>query len=318
MKRLLLAASGLLGACTDGTTGGSSDAGTAAFPRLEPVVSACLTDRTCTTPMVVAHRGEGGDAPENTLAAILQGRENGADVVEIDVRTTLDGRLVLMHDPELTRTTNQTDVFLGVDAVSAHTLAEIRTLTIRDAEGRCTPQNADADAQRCRVPTLEEALDVAAGQVILMLDFKTADPTAVGTMVAARNATQRVIFFDGSEANLDAAAAAAPGLVTMPRAQDAATTADLVSRRQPFVVHVDPPYLAAAAATAHAAGVKVFVNLFAIVDFGLVAHEISGDTEALGQAETAMTQVLNDGADLMQTDRSPQVRALVDAWRRTR
>jgi glycerophosphoryl diester phosphodiesterase len=53
---------------------------------------------------LVAHRGASYDAPENTLAALRLGFEQGADAVECDIYLTQDGRIVLMHDPDTLRT----------------------------------------------------------------------------------------------------------------------------------------------------------------------------------------------------------------------
>ena len=57
-----------------------------------------------TTPLIVAHRGASYDAPENTLAAIHAAWAQGADLVEIDVRLTRDGEVILLHDETLART----------------------------------------------------------------------------------------------------------------------------------------------------------------------------------------------------------------------
>lgn len=54
--------------------------------------------------LIVGHRGAAGHAPENTLAAIARALELGADAVEVDVRRSADGELVLMHDADLERT----------------------------------------------------------------------------------------------------------------------------------------------------------------------------------------------------------------------
>ncbi|MGH2728494.1 MAG: glycerophosphodiester phosphodiesterase [Actinomycetota bacterium] len=55
---------------------------------------------------VIGHRGGAALAPENTLAAIRAGLEAGADGVEVDVRMSSDGLAVLMHDPDVSRTTS--------------------------------------------------------------------------------------------------------------------------------------------------------------------------------------------------------------------
>ncbi|RVU22113.1 glycerophosphodiester phosphodiesterase [Streptomyces antnestii] len=62
-------------------------------------------------PVVVAHRGASGYAPENTLEAIDRARRLGFDWVENDVQRTRDGELVVIHDSTLARTTNVEQVF---------------------------------------------------------------------------------------------------------------------------------------------------------------------------------------------------------------
>lgn len=53
---------------------------------------------------ITAHRGASGSAPENTLVALQKAIEAGAEYAEIDVQETSDGKLVLLHDPDLKRT----------------------------------------------------------------------------------------------------------------------------------------------------------------------------------------------------------------------
>jgi tol-pal system protein YbgF len=71
-------------------------------------------------PFVVAHRGASADRPEHTLAAYQLALEEGADGVECDVRLTLDGHLVCVHDRRVDRTST------GTGLVSGMTLAELK------------------------------------------------------------------------------------------------------------------------------------------------------------------------------------------------
>ena len=59
-------------------------------------------------PIVIAHRGDKTHAPENTLAAFKLAAENGADAIEFDLKLTADGRVVVLHDLTVNRTTNGT------------------------------------------------------------------------------------------------------------------------------------------------------------------------------------------------------------------
>src|ERR1041384_3084618 len=70
--------------------------------------------------IVIAHRGANKFAPENTLAAFRKAIEMGCDYVELDVRRTRDGALILMHDRTVDRTTD------GKGAVDQMNVSEIR------------------------------------------------------------------------------------------------------------------------------------------------------------------------------------------------
>lgn len=107
---------------------------------------------------IVAHRGSSADRPENTLASTLRAIEAGATAVEVDVRTTRDGRLVLSHDAALDRTTD------GTGKIGEATLAEIRRL---DA-GSWFDKRYAAE----RVPTLDEVLVACRGKIDVLLDLK--------------------------------------------------------------------------------------------------------------------------------------------------
>jgi glycerophosphoryl diester phosphodiesterase len=96
--------------------------------------------------IVIAHRGNRVRAPENTIIALQQAVELGADALEFDVRVTRDGVPVLMHDLDLDRTTN------GHGLLSSFTFADVRTL---DAAAR----SPHAEGAREPIPSLEEVLD---------------------------------------------------------------------------------------------------------------------------------------------------------------
>lgn len=96
-------------------------------------------------PLVVAHRGASVEQPENTIAAFEAAIVAGADAVEFDVRMTADGHAVVLHDPDVSRTTN------GTGVVSELTLEEIRKLG---------------------VPTLQEALQCLSGRAAADIEIK--------------------------------------------------------------------------------------------------------------------------------------------------
>jgi glycerophosphoryl diester phosphodiesterase len=72
--------------------------------------------------LVIAHRGGRSLGPENTVYTFKRALELGTDVLEMDLQTTGDGALVVLHDREVDRTTN------GKGAVDSFTLSELKKL----------------------------------------------------------------------------------------------------------------------------------------------------------------------------------------------
>jgi glycerophosphoryl diester phosphodiesterase len=91
--------------------------------------------------LVVAHRGASSTAPENTLLAFEEAARAGADVVELDVRLTRDDVPVVLHDPDVSATTD------GGGQVHTLSVAEVKRL------------DAGGGGRRAEIPTLDEALE---------------------------------------------------------------------------------------------------------------------------------------------------------------
>ncbi|GAB2817621.1 hydrolase [Actinocorallia aurea] len=120
---------------------------------------------------VIAHRGAAAYAPENTVAAIQEAGLRGADLVEVDVRQTKDGRLVVLHDAGLTRTTDARRKFPKRKSwkVRDLTFAQVRTLDAGRWFGTVFRGQ--------KVPTLAEALKAArSARLGIILELK--DPSA--------------------------------------------------------------------------------------------------------------------------------------------
>jgi glycerophosphoryl diester phosphodiesterase len=109
-------------------------------------------------PIVVAHRGASGYAPENTMAAIKKAITMGVDMIEIDVQLSKDKEVVLMHDLTVDRTTN------GKGKVRDLYLEEIKKL---DA-GKWFSSEFSGE----KVPTLEEVIQAINGQCKLLIEVK--------------------------------------------------------------------------------------------------------------------------------------------------
>jgi len=103
-------------------------------------------------PRIIGHRGAMGEAPENTLASFQKALDDGAAFVELDVRGTKDGEVVIIHDATLGRTTN------GRGRVRKRALKDIKKL---DAGYWFSAERGKSFPYRGRkidIPTLEEFL----------------------------------------------------------------------------------------------------------------------------------------------------------------
>ncbi len=99
----------------------------------------------------IAHRGASAYEPENTLRSFRRAIEMGAEMMELDVRFSSDGHLVIIHDKKLDRTTN------GHGLVSEMTLSELKKLDAGKGE---------------KIPTFEEVIDLSKGKIKLVVELK--------------------------------------------------------------------------------------------------------------------------------------------------
>lgn len=150
---------------------------------------------------VIAHRGGAGIMPENTLAAFQRAIRLGCDYVEVDVRTTRDGKLVIMHDRTVDRTTN------GSGAVNTLTLAEIRKL---DAGAKFSPLYRGE-----RVPTLDEVFELCRGKINVYIDHKEAPVEAILRTIRRHRMEKQVLIYGGLD-KLQEWKRTAPYLPVMP------------------------------------------------------------------------------------------------------
>src|SRR5215213_10951386 len=109
-------------------------------------------------PRVFGHRGAMGHAPENTFASFELALTLGVDAIELDVHLSADDQVVVIHDDDLSRTTD------GQGVVRDRTLAELQRL---DAGARFDAQYAGQ-----RIPTLDEVLAWARGRCVLDIEIK--------------------------------------------------------------------------------------------------------------------------------------------------
>lgn len=108
---------------------------------------------------ITAHRGSSLKAPDNSLAAIQYAIEDGADYIELDVRQTADGRLVLLHDKDLLRVAGDP--------------RDVWDLTLAEVQSLDTDRVSSANPGNARIPTLAEAIALMRGKAHLYLEIKS-------------------------------------------------------------------------------------------------------------------------------------------------
>ena len=114
-----------------------------------------LLSRSTDNVLVIAHRGDWRNFPENSLEGIENAIQMGVDIVELDVQRTKDGVLILMHDETLNRTTT------GKGKVSEATMDYLSNLHLR---------NGCALRTKHKIPPLDKALLLAKGTIMINLD----------------------------------------------------------------------------------------------------------------------------------------------------
>jgi len=109
--------------------------------------------------IIIAHRGESFDAPENTLAAINLAYEKGADAVEIDIRLTKDNQIVVIHDANTRRVSRK------VKWISKTNLVDLKKLDVGKFK--------DSEFVGERIPTLQEILYTVPNGKKILIEIKS-------------------------------------------------------------------------------------------------------------------------------------------------
>lgn len=131
---------------------------------------------------VIAHRGAHNGIPENSLAAYQKAIDLGCDFVEIDVRTTKDGKFVSVHN-----STIDAYVESKTGKVSEMTLAELRALDIG-----CRVGNKWKGTQ---IPTFEEIVELCQNKIGIYLDLKDAPIEELMAILKKYNMEKDVIWY---------------------------------------------------------------------------------------------------------------------------
>ncbi|MGE5463990.1 MAG: glycerophosphodiester phosphodiesterase [Syntrophothermus sp.] len=137
-------------------------------------------------PIIFAHRGASSYAPENTLASFELALALQADAIELDVKLSADGQVIVIHDSTVDRTTN------GKGKVRDLTLAELKSL---DAGSSFSPKFAGE-----KIPTLEEVFEAMGKRTFINIELKnyttrSDDLVELVCMLVKRYQLQKYVMF---------------------------------------------------------------------------------------------------------------------------
>jgi glycerophosphoryl diester phosphodiesterase len=137
-------------------------------------------------PIIFAHRGASAHAPENTLAAFELALAQQADAIELDVKLSGDGQVIVIHDSTVDRTTN------GHGKVEDMTLAEIKALDAGSFRGK--------EFAGEKIPTLEDVFETVGKRLFINIELKnhktrSADLVEAVCMLVKKHQMQKYVMF---------------------------------------------------------------------------------------------------------------------------
>jgi len=131
--------------------------------------------------IVIAHRGDHTNAPENTIEAYKNAIKIGADFIEVDLRTTKDSQLVVMHDATINRMT-------GINgSIQNITYDSLRKLEVRESK--------HPEWGTHTIPNFKEVLKLSKRKINIYLDFKNASAKAAYAEIVEAGMENNVIVY---------------------------------------------------------------------------------------------------------------------------
>ena len=149
---------------------------------------------------ICAHRGitywsRQNQYPENCVPTIQKAIDLGADMVEIDVRTTKDGKLVVLHDESVKPVTNCT--LSGSSAyIQNMSLSTAQSFNMRMRDGNTYPK---VNGQYIHIPTLEQVLQACKDKIYVTIHIKEADMDALLEVIRSTGTVDQVCVFGASD-----------------------------------------------------------------------------------------------------------------------
>lgn len=241
-------------------------------------ILATFKDSTSNKVLIAAHRAMHTKYPENSLAAFQHAIDSGVDIIETDIRMTKDGKLILMHDNTLDRTTT------GKGKVNDYLFTEFENLELK--------KDSD-DPNKYKIPLAEEALDLAYGKIMVDLDIKGVYVKSLVDLVHKTKTEKQVIFFDSEFEVLDSVRMLDSTLMIMPRAYSLEDVKEIIQRYHPPVIHIDPSfYTEEVVSLIKSSGAKIWINALGFADAKAL----------IGLVDTGYAPLVDGGANIVQTD----------------
>src|SRR5690606_6884134 len=200
------------------------------------------------------------------------------DIIEVDVRSTKDGYLVLMHDSRIDRTTT------GNGKVEELTFAEIRKHHLKGPYGRISEET---------VPTFEEFLKVTKGKIMVDVDMKTDNVTGILAAIKKTGTSDEVFYFDDDYDQLDKIKELDASAQIMPRARSYQMADSALTKFAPPVVHIDAGFYSEELASMllrHKA--RIWSNTLGEADCNI----------RYGNGEEVLNELLKYGVNMVQTN----------------
>jgi len=236
-----------------------------------------LLDSKSSNVLVASHRAVHHELPENSIPAIKEAIRLGIDIIEIDVKVSKDGVPMLMHDGKVDRTTN------GKGDLETQNFDELRKLRLT-SNGKLTDE---------KIPTLEEALNVAKGKILIDLDLKTDRINEVMEVVENTKTTDITFFFDSDYTVLSKVDSVSKKFMIMPRVHNLAMADSALNLFNPEVIHIDTKTNTTEVTSRIKTGkARIWINALGKPD-----QEIGQ-----GRAKEAVDELIINGANIIQTD----------------
>jgi glycerophosphoryl diester phosphodiesterase len=255
------------------------------FTSISQNISYSLKEKS--TLQISAHRGNASSAPENTLAAFKNALKAGAHFIEVDVRTTKDGILMIMHDANLERTTNGKGAFKLYDAKYLKTLSA----------GKGYADSFENE----KIPTLEESCQLIyewnlthKAKTFFYIDAKDVEPKPLLSILKKYNLEANSVFY-GTDDFLHRLKMEFEGAKLLPALKNPNEIIEKFNKLKPFAF--DASWLSLTKEMVdeiHRLGVKVFTDLLGPLD-----------------TEINYMKARDMGLDLIQTDRILAVQKIV-------